>query len=85
MGLGKVEPRRQKVKASLDFPEPNNRKQLRSFLGLAGYYRMYIPHYAKLSAALSNFFKKGTKFSWTKTMLVAYLDIKSDWLVDQYL
>ena len=46
---------------------------------------MYIPHYAKLSAALSNFFKKGTKFRWTKTMLVAYLDIKSDWLVDQYL
>ena len=40
-GLGKVEPRHQKVQALLDFPRPTTVKQLRSFLGLAGYFRWF--------------------------------------------
>jgi len=34
----------------LAYPTPINRKQLQSFLGLAGYYRKFIPHYAHISA-----------------------------------
>ena len=57
VGLGKVETKREEVKALLDFPESSNHKQLQSFLGLAGYYRKYIPHYATLSAVLSDMLK----------------------------
>ena len=61
IGLGKVEPRRQTVQALLDFPRPNNQKQLRSYLGLAGYYRKFIPHFAQLAVSLTNLLKKKCK------------------------
>jgi hypothetical protein len=61
IGLNKVEPRRQTVQALLDFPRPNNQKQLRSYLGLAGYYRKFIPHFAQLAVSLTNLLKKKYK------------------------
>ena len=36
-----------KVKAVEDFPRPQNLKQTRSFLGLASYYRRFIPSFSK--------------------------------------
>ena len=77
VGLGKVEPRQKKVEALLAFPRPSNRKQLQSFLGLANYYRKFVPHFATLSADLSDLLKKGTKFQWTHKAEQAFLDIKS--------
>jgi hypothetical protein len=77
VGLGKVEPRRQTVKALLEFPRPNNPKQLRSYLGLAGYYRRYIPHFANIAACLSDLLRKGVKFEWTNRTEAAFLDLKS--------
>jgi len=43
VGLGRVQPRAKKVQAVLDFPAPNNRRHLQQFLGLAGYYRKFVP------------------------------------------
>lgn len=40
-------------------------KQLRSFLGLAGYYRNFVRHFGILSKALTNLFKKTSVFVWT--------------------
>jgi hypothetical protein len=77
VGLGKVEPRRQTVKALLDFPTPTNPKQLRSYLGLAGYYRRFIPHFAHIAACLTDLLKKGVKFTWTPQAESAFLDLKS--------
>ena len=59
------------------YPTPTNRKQLQSFLGLAGYYRKFIPHYAHISAVLSDLLKKGVKFTWTPEVDAAFLDLKS--------
>jgi len=77
VGLGKVEPRRQTVKALLEFPRPTNPKQLRSYLGLVGYYRRFIPHFADLSACLTDLLRKGSKFEWTDITESAFLDLKS--------
>jgi len=77
VGLGKVEPRRQTVKALLEFPRPSNPKQLRSYLGLAGYYRRFIPHFAELAACLTDLLRKGSKFTWTTQTESAFLDLKS--------
>ena len=77
MGLGRVQPRAKKVQAVLDFPAPTNRRQLQQFLGLAGYYRKFVPHFAHISAALSDLLKKGTKFVWTTEAERAFLGLKS--------
>ena len=77
VGLGRVQPRAQKVQALLDFPQPTTRKQLQQFLGLVGYYRKFVPHFAQISACLSDLLKKGTKFVWTHQAECAFLDLKS--------
>ena len=61
----------------LTYPTPTNRKQLQSFLGLAGYYRKFVPNYAHVSTVLSDLLKKGTKFVWTPAAERAFLDLKS--------
>ena len=41
-----------------------------------------MPHFAHISAALSDLLKKGTKFVWTAEAERAFLDLKS-WLATQ--
>ena len=41
MGQGQVKPVEAKVKAISDFPVPYGKRQLMSFLGMAGYYRKF--------------------------------------------
>jgi len=77
VGLGRVTPRQQKVEALLKFPRPTNRKQLQSFLGLASQYHKYLPHFANLSANLSDMLRKGVRFVWTESAEQSFLDIKS--------
>ena len=77
VGLGKLLPREQKVKALIDFPRPVNRKGVQRFLGLAGYFRRFIPHYSDLSRVLSDLLKKNTKYVWTDVCEQAFVDIKS--------
>jgi hypothetical protein len=77
VGLNKVQPRQLKVQAIVDFPRPHDRKQLRSFLGLVGYYRRFLPHFSQLSAVLNDMLKKNAKFEWSEEAQKAFVDIKS--------
>lgn len=43
-----------KVEAIVNFPYPNTLKDLRSFLGLSGYYRRFVKDYAKIAKPLTN-------------------------------
>ena len=52
--------------------EPANIDQLRSFLGLAGYYRRFIPNFATVSAPLVALTKKHTKFLWNDAHTKAF-------------
>ena len=51
-----------KLQAILEFPVPYNVKALRSFLGLASYYRRFILQFSKIAGSLFNLTKKN---SWT--------------------
>ncbi|OWZ12813.1 LOW QUALITY PROTEIN: Retroelement pol Polyprotein [Phytophthora megakarya] len=47
-----------KTRAIAEWPEPTNTKELQRFLGLAGYYRRFIHHFADMVLPLSGLVKK---------------------------
>jgi hypothetical protein len=54
-----------KLTAIKEWPTPKTVTDLRSFLGLANYYRRFNKDHAKMCAPLTDLFKKGVEFVWT--------------------
>ena len=55
-----------KIDAIRDWPRPTTVTEVRSFLGLAGYYRRFVEGFAKLSTPLTRLTRKGIKFVWSE-------------------
>jgi len=66
-----------KIKSVQQWPPPQNIKELRSFLGLAGYYRKFVQHFATLARPLTDLLKKGSIFIWTPSHQAAMDALKS--------
>lgn len=60
-----LKPNPKKVEAISKFPIPKTIKEIQSFLGLTGYYRKFIPDYAKVAKAMTLGLKKGTRIDPT--------------------
>jgi hypothetical protein len=71
-----VEPDTLKVEATETFPKPNTVKQLKSYLGLIGYYRRFIPQFSKIAAPLRKLLKKDAKFAWGEDQEIAFRTLK---------
>ncbi|XP_015596320.1 uncharacterized protein LOC107268244 [Cephus cinctus] len=59
---GEIRPSDEKTKAVKNFPKPKSVKQIQSFLGLTGYFRKFIPDYARIARPLSNLLRNSVKF-----------------------
>jgi hypothetical protein len=59
-----VDPR--KVQEVMDWKPPKSVHQIRSFLGLAGYYRRFIPDFSRIAKPMTELLKKGVKFVWSE-------------------
>src|SRR5215471_13156956 len=53
-----------KIEKVADFPRPRKVKEICQFLGLASYYRRFIPHFATISHPLRLILKKGATITW---------------------
>ena len=68
VGDGKVFPDSSKVEAINDFPRPENKKKIRSFLGLLLFYRRFVPNLAQTVAILNELLRKNKpdKIAWSR-------------------
>lgn len=57
-----VRPNPDKCQAVSNFPEPKNAKQIKQFLGLAGYYRRFVPNFSLIAKPLNSLLVKGKDF-----------------------
>jgi len=66
-----------KVKAIVDWEPPKSVLALRSFLGLASYYRKFIKNFAKITAPLTNLLKKSAvTYEWEGACNEAFETLK---------
>jgi hypothetical protein len=49
-----VKPDEKKIAAVSDFPKPKSQKDVKSFLGLAGYYRRFIDNFSAIAKPLTD-------------------------------
>jgi hypothetical protein len=72
-----VAPDEGKVRAIRNFPLPRTVKDVRAFLGLAGYYRSFIQDFAATSRPLTLLTRKDTRFEWTPKQQEAFDKLKA--------
>jgi hypothetical protein len=56
----------EKVQEVMDWKPPTTVRQIRSFLGLARYYRQFIPDFSRIAKPMTKLLKKGVKFEWSQ-------------------
>ena len=71
-----VKPNSKKVEAVRDFPVSKNVKEVKSFLGLANFYRRHIPDMTIISRILTALTRKNMEFIWTVECEAAFKEIK---------
>jgi len=64
------------VKAIIERPRPTNVTEIRSFLGLARYYRRFVRDFSKVTYALTNLLKNTTKFEWIEKCERAFQEVR---------
>lgn len=72
-----VHPDPEKVSSVNNYPAPRSVKDVRRLMGLAGWYRRFIPNFSTIMAPLSELTKKGRKFQWNDEAEKAMQQVKA--------
>ena len=56
---------------------PTTVGEIRSFLGLVGYYRRFIENFSKIAKPMTELLKKDTKFIWTEECEASFQELKT--------
>ena len=78
VGNGTVQPEKSKIEAVAAMEKPQTKKQVRTFLGLTGYYRRFIPNYLSLAAPLTDLTRKSlpNQVVWTVDCEKSFQELK---------
>ena len=66
----------EKIEAIVNWKPPTNVSEVRSFLGLAGYYRKFVEGFSKIATPLTNPLKKDQKFEWSDTCQHSFKELR---------
>ncbi len=82
LGHGQVCPQIDKTATIATCPRPKTKKEVRQFLGLAGYYRRFIPNYSDLTSPLTDLTKKEVPdpVQWMERCQQAFTHVRSRFL-----
>ena len=78
VGRGSVKPQEEKVQTIQTWPRPRTKKQVKSFLGLVGYYQRFIPAFATLASPLHELTRRALpdRVEWTEEVDEAFLSLR---------
>ncbi|KAA0057168.1 pol protein [Cucumis melo var. makuwa] len=65
-----------KIEAVTNWPRPSTVSEIRSFLGLAGYYRRFVEDFSRIASPLTQLTRKGTPFVWSPTCQNSFQELK---------
>lgn len=87
IGSGKIKPMMSKVEAIQNFPIPTTKKKVKSFLGMIGFYRKFIPNFATVALPLTDLTRKRTpnKIKWTDDLDHSFKELKGKLLSEPVL
>jgi hypothetical protein len=67
----------EKVRAIMEWPVPKNGHEVRSFMGLAGYYWRFVEGFSKIAKPITTLQCKGVRYEWTEECDSAFIELKS--------
>ena len=76
-GSGQIKPGLDKIQAVRKFPVPVSKTNVRSFLGLSGFFRRFIKNYAFIAKPLTHLTKEDVPFIWGENEEKAFQTLKS--------
>ena len=60
----------------VNWKPPNNVSEVRSFLGLAGYYRKFVEGFSRIEAPLTKLTRKDVKYDWVGACQKSFKELK---------
>ena len=66
----------QKIEAIVNWPRPTNVTEIRSFLGLAGYYRRFVQDFSRLATPMTRLTRKHVTFKWDADCENSFQELK---------
>ncbi|KAL5570640.1 hypothetical protein UlMin_027215 [Ulmus minor] len=65
-----------KVEAVSNWPRPTTVTEIRSFLGMAGYYRSFVEGFSRIAGPLTTLTRKNVRFTWTENCEKSFQELK---------
>ncbi|KAA0065422.1 ty3-gypsy retrotransposon protein [Cucumis melo var. makuwa] len=65
-----------KIEVATSWPRPSTVSEVRSFLGLAGYYRRFVENFSRIATPLTQLTRKGAPFVWSKACEDSFQSLK---------